>query len=69
MAVPDPGPRRVEGPRGRPFLWLFTWALLLLSLALGVCGQLPRSLHLIFCRRLQELVILVAKSVAKFIGG
>lgn len=68
MAVPDPGPRRVEGPRGRPFLWLFTWLMLLLSLSLGVCAQLPRGLHLVFCRRLQELVIQVAKAVARFIG-
>lgn len=52
-----------------PFVWLFTWFLLLLSLALGVCGQFPPSAQPALCHQLRHLVIVVVRSVAKFLAG
>ena len=66
------GSREEDVPRGgfrRALLWIFTWAMLFLSLALGVCAQFPRGTRLGMCHRLQKWVLLVVQSVDKFFSG
>lgn len=50
-------------------LWVFSWSMLLVSLALVFCAYLPRRIHVAMCNELQGFVVLVAKSVRDVFGG
>ena len=55
-----------DGGFRRALLWIFTWAMLLLSLALGICAQLPRGTRSVTRHQLKQWVLLVVQSVDRF---